>query len=393
VNEVLTQEAERLLKEIAVIQKRFEDEAHKTGSKFNIFEITGSGRKEVPMCRVLAELFDPKGRHGKGSLYLKLLWETVSPKLPDALKNLDLDTARVSTEYPTDAMRRIDITIEAGRVFVPIEVKIGAGDQQDQIRDYFDFARKHKNGGAPVPVLYLTLDGHLPTSAHSPDEYRTLSFNDDIIPWLEECLVQRETENTHGVRETLKQLVGAVKQLCDNSEDTKMTNEIFEMVAQSANSVKAALAMSEAAGLFKRKALEAFKCPVTELVKKSFPTAEYADEKAGGWYSLCVPIRKDEYLLYVNYDWKAMTVQSSGGERDSETEKKLSQKMMELTGCGGSDGNGSIVWASNDKKFCYPTLVSVDESLYFYELYKLYKERPQEAADEIKRITHALEKV
>jgi hypothetical protein len=222
-------------------------------------------------------------------------------------------------------------------------------------------------------------------------EYRALSFNGDIIPWLEKCLEQRETENTPRVRETLKQLVGAVKQLCDNSEDAKMTNEIFELVAKSEDSVKAALAIGEVAGLFPQKALEAFKGPVTELVKKSFPNAGYEEED--GWNSLGIPIRNEEYLLYVNYDWKAMTVQPGEGERDRATEKKLSQEMATLTGCGGSDWKGKIVWAANDKKFCYPTLGSVDESLYFYELYKLYKERPQEAADEIARIAHALEKV
>ncbi|GHU99846.1 hypothetical protein FACS189483_09530 [Spirochaetia bacterium] len=393
-SEVSTQEAERLLEEIAAIQKRFADEACKTGSKFNIFEITGSGHKEVQMCRILAELLDPKGRHGKGSLYLKLFWETVSHKLPDVPKNLDFDTALVSTEYSIDAMRRIDITIKVGKVFVPIEVKIWAGDQPNQIHDYFVFSRDNKNGGASIPVLYLTLDGHRPTpmSARNANEYITLSFNDDIIPWLEKCVEQRETENTTRVCETLKQLIGAVKQLCDNSEDTKMTNDIFELVAKSGDSVKAALAMGEAAGLFGQKALEAFKGQITGLVQKSFPDAEY--EKENDWRSLCIPIRKAEYLLYVNYDWKAMTVQPDEKiKRDSALEKNLSQKMMALTGDGGDDWKGKIVWAAKDKKFCYPTLGSVDESLYFYELWKVYTEHSQEVADRIISIARELESV
>jgi hypothetical protein len=88
-----------------------------------------------------------------------------------------------------------------------------------------------------------------------------------------------------------------------------------------------------------------------------------------------------------------MMVHPSESKRDSATEKKLSQKMMSLTGDGGTDWNGTIVWAANDKKFCYPTLVSVDESLYFYELYKLYTERPQEVADKIIGIARELESV
>jgi hypothetical protein len=170
-----------------------------------------------------------------------------------------------------------------------------------------------------------------------------------------------------------------------------MTNEIFELVARSEDSVKAALAMGEVAELFEQKALEVFKGQITGLVQKSFPDAEYADE--GDWRSLGIPIRKAEYLLYVNYDWKAMMVQQDVSKRDSATEKKLSEKMAALTGDAGDDWEGTIVWAATPKKFRYPTLVSVDESLYFYELYKLYKERPQEVADEIVRIAKVLEKV
>jgi hypothetical protein len=65
------------------------------------------------------------------------------------------------TECVTNENRRIDIVLEDGTIFVPIEVKIWAGDQPKQIHDYFEFART-KNSGNHVPVLYLTLDGHEP---------------------------------------------------------------------------------------------------------------------------------------------------------------------------------------------------------------------------------------
>jgi hypothetical protein len=55
----------------------------------------------------------------------------------------DIQSAQVHREYFADR-RLIDIVIEIGNRFIPIEVKIYAGDQWGQCYDYWRFAQKKR---------------------------------------------------------------------------------------------------------------------------------------------------------------------------------------------------------------------------------------------------------
>jgi len=126
----------QLLTDVAEEIKRFEAKWRETGEKYNLFKIADIEDDEVIMCRVLADLLDPHGKHCQDSHYLDLFWKAISLKLPEGLELRIKDTRvkteygiKVTTEYGIDKNRRIDITLDDGRILVPIEVKIGAGDQ------------------------------------------------------------------------------------------------------------------------------------------------------------------------------------------------------------------------------------------------------------------------
>ena len=384
--QTLETNAAQLLNGVTDIIKRYEEEWQKTGEKYNLFKVARIAHKEVIICRVLADLMNPQGKHGQGSRYLKLFWKAI--KLPGSIA-LNPDHTRVTTEHSTDKNRRIDIVLEDGKIFVPIEVKIRAGDQPNQIADYFECAQP-KNGGVEVPVLYLTLDGHEPADAEKvKGKYVKLSFKDNVLPWLEACARENTPETTIPVRENLRQLIAAVKSLCGQMEDAEMEDAIFKLITKNDDSVQAALAICGAAGLFDQKVKEQFKGPITTLVKKVFPDAEYEPEGTDNWYSIDIPIKQGKYNLWVNYDWKGLLV----GERsaDVKTDKALAEKMSELTGDSGTSW-GKFIWA-NKEGMMYHSLSSADEKLYLYELYKLYSEKPQEVADKIISIAKALEAV
>jgi hypothetical protein len=377
-----------LLNSITDVIKRYEAQWQKTGEKYNLFRVADIAHKEVIMCRVLADLLDPRGKHCQGSRCLGLFWETVSPKLPGL--ELRIEDTKVTAEYVIDENRRIDITLEDGKIFVPIEVKIWAGDQPKQVADYYEFAKKKNN--VNVPVLYLTVDGHEPSdfskAGVGKDGYVPLSFKNDILAWLE-ASAGNTPETMVPVRENLRQLIAAVKSLCGKSEDAEMENEIFKLVAQSEDSVKAALAISEAVSLLDQNVREEFKDTITGLVKKSFPDAEYEPEGTDNWYSIDIPIKQGKYNLWVNYDWKAMMVGNRSG--DAKTEKALAEKMSEITRDRGTS-YGNCIWAAKGT-VAYPALSTADERLYLYQLYKLYTEKTQEVADKIVSIVRALESV
>jgi hypothetical protein len=388
--QTLESNAARLLDGVTDIIKRYEEDWQKTGEKYNIFKVAGIAHKEVIMCRVLADLLNPQGKHGQGSRYLRLFWETIAPKLPEKFP-LDVEHTKVTAEYIIDENRRIDITLEDGKVFVPIEVKIWAPDLSRQAADYFDFA-KTKNE-CHVPVLYLTVDGHEPSAVSKADmgkdDYVSLSFKQDILAWLEACAKENATEAVIPLRENLKQLIAAVKSLCGKSEDAEMENEIFKLVTKDDDTVRAALAISGATD-FGDKAREAFKEAVLPLVKKACPNAVYTP--AEGWFMIQVEIMGGNYVLDVDYDWKSFGIEVcvDEKERNRQVEKRMAEEMAKYINQTSTPGDAVFAIYGTSR---YPSLESVDEKLYFYRLCKVYIEHPQEVADRIISIANTLESV
>jgi hypothetical protein len=396
-DQALETKAGQLLNGVTGIIRRYEETWQRTGEKYNLFKVADIAHKEVIMCRVLADLLDPKGAHCRGSQYLKLFWETIAAKLPGR-PALDIEHTKVTTEYGIGENRRIDITLEDGNVFVPIEVKIWAGDQSKQLADYFAFA-KTKNRKTHVPVLYLTLDGHEPSESSKAGlgkgDYAPLSFKNDILAWLEACERSNTPETTNPVRENLRQLIAAVKSLCGKSEDAEMEDEIFKRITESEDSVRAAAAISKAQDNLDGKVLELFKGPILELFRDKLD-AEYDSEyESEHWYPIYFEVKKGEYLLYINYDWSKAWLYTENRDNVSSKEgKALCEALVRLLGPnkGSSD---DTVWQTEKAAYPDPAFAAVraDRLVYLYHLYKLYTEKPQEAADRIVSIARALEAV
>jgi hypothetical protein len=381
--------AARLLNGVTNIIKCYEAQWQKTGEKYNIFKIADIARKEVIMCRVLADLMNPRGKHGQGSRYLGLFRETIASKLPGR-PVLDLEHTRVTTEYVIDENRRIDIVLEDGNVFVPVEVKIGAGDQLNQLADYFTFART-KNRNNHIPVLYLTVDGHEPPDFSKDgigkDGYVPLSFKNDVLVWLEACARENTPETTIPVRENLRQLIAAVKSLCGRSEDAEMDKAIADLITQSEDTFRAAVAISGTLQEFDNGSKELFKGSILDMVKKELPQAwEYLDE---GWHGIGIPLLRGQYALFFNYDWKSIEI-GRDDKADPATEEKLSAKMSGITRYD-NERVPNIVWATSRAR--YPGMENVNKSSYVYELYRQYTKNPDGVARQIVSIARALEAV
>lgn len=51
--------------------------ACRQNTSYNLFSVLGIETKEVLICRVLADLLNPRGQHGMGSVYLELFLKEV----------------------------------------------------------------------------------------------------------------------------------------------------------------------------------------------------------------------------------------------------------------------------------------------------------------------------
>lgn len=65
---------------------------------FNVFEVLSVQYTEVIMCRMLKELLDPNGKHGKGNKFLKLFFKVINESSGEIVSDEDLDKSYKSNE-------------------------------------------------------------------------------------------------------------------------------------------------------------------------------------------------------------------------------------------------------------------------------------------------------
>ena len=229
-------DVQELLSKISLTLKKFDTVYEYTGKKFNVFDILGIGEKEVIICRFMRELLSPFGTHYRGAIFLKPFVKNVL-KLDD-IPNSELENAEVLCEFVTSQHRRIDIVIKTEKYFIPIEVKIYAGDQNAQIKDY---AYEGKTSGKNyLGIYYLTRNGEEPSEKSlCGEKVNCISFKEDITEWLEYCLKLPEVVETAPMRENLLQFTATIKKFTNQTEDD-IKMEIIDRIKSSPQNLRAA---------------------------------------------------------------------------------------------------------------------------------------------------------
>lgn len=207
-------------------QRHIEALAKATGEHFNIFQILRVGHLEVTThSPILAELLNPKGRHGQGDTFLRLFINQLD------IKDFDPASARVELEYDIGTVTeksggRIDIVILDGKSHtIFIENKIYAGDQEKQLQRY-------RERNAQAHLFYLTLQGDLPAgfTEESFDNIRAIriSYAGDICDWLAAC--KKEAASLPQVRETIAQYLHLIRELTGQSLTQFMNKELINKI-------------------------------------------------------------------------------------------------------------------------------------------------------------------
>lgn len=193
-----------LLEEIKKINKKNQEQYQKNRkeSSFNIFQIERIDRKEVKMCRFLGAILDPDAGHGRGNEFLISFVKDVLNYNDFEEKISQNVECSVVCEELIDESRRIDLVIKGRGIYIPIEAKIGAGDEYRQCTDYLTYA---KNKIPNAKLFYLTTNGRRP-SEKSVDGLDKDQKNNDIIPiswqdisnwcekWQKNLLAERECD-------------------------------------------------------------------------------------------------------------------------------------------------------------------------------------------------------
>lgn len=233
----------------------------KTFGQYNLFDVLDIGSNEVLICRFLADLLDPNGKHGCGILFLKAFLEKLSIVIDNVDKAI-LENTRVETEYSIKADRRIDIVIYNKSFFIPIEVKIYAEEQKNQCYDYYrDICDRHGD----CKLIYLTRYGTFPSEYSTAgnqeviEHIRCISFAADIRSILENCL--ESINNT-----TIKTAVEGFLDMIKNHSDPlwKDIKDMFDKMYEDKEMFRAAVEFEKHLDSLKKRKIQI----ITDLMIK-----------------------------------------------------------------------------------------------------------------------------
>ena len=254
---------------------RVEAIAKATGDNFNIFNILGIDHYEVKThSPILGELLNPEGRHGQGSLFLRLFLKCLK------IDNFDADSAEVRQEYPISPGAdgpggRIDILLRDGdRRAIIIENKIHAGDGLNQLACY----RAHF---PDAELFYLTLDGRKPSehSGGAKASVKCISYATDILEWLGDC--HRAAVRLPAVREIIHQYIRLIEELT-NRGNRNMNGDLVKEITGSQQNLAAFFAVKDEAQDVYGELIARAELQLKQLATKHGLQAEAGLGEAGG---------------------------------------------------------------------------------------------------------------
>ena len=128
---------------------------------------------------------------------------------------------------------RIDVLIKFTNpnYLIVIENKIDAGDQEKQLKRYYNYAKKKD-----YTIFYLTKYGHEPsiwsTGKNLKEHYWTnISYKKDIKQWLEKCICN--SSDNYTVQETIKQYIGLIDIITDQEINMKENMDLLKKIYSS----------------------------------------------------------------------------------------------------------------------------------------------------------------
>ena len=233
---------EKLLQEA---YEKSKDYLYEDSLRFNLLSIIEKDRDEAHVhskviYNLLSQDWGKKDKETFLTLFLKEIgiedeniydknWEVTREKA------FDLDTIK----------GRLDFEIKSKDCIYIIEMKIDAGDQPEQLIRYQEFAKEqHKK----YKIFYLTLDGHNASKKSIGEEenleenekveYINISFQGEILNWLENCL--KLVEGKENKSACISQYIASINKIL-GEKDTKIKDNILK----STEDIKTAITIYE----------------------------------------------------------------------------------------------------------------------------------------------------
>lgn len=243
---------------IETIKKHRQDNA----SYFNVFSALGVVRKEVIQSRFLAYLLSPKKHHSQGAKFL----EAFLLKLNIRMNNMD--RARVVAERSGTEHGRMDIVIDCKPWLIVIEIKIDAGEGDEQLFRYRQWLTRQTGYDEDKKRLtFLTPTGHESITG-TAGAYQALSYSDVADAFSP--LLEKQAALSPSVREVLQQYI-SICRLIGEENMTAQDKELQALITNPEN-LRAALEMEQQTALARKQIAKIFTSNVTTALQTRIAT-------------------------------------------------------------------------------------------------------------------------
>ena len=207
---------QRLAEGLKPLQAAAAERARQEAPAFNVFRILRLERREVTThTPFLANLLDPAGSHAQGDLFLRLFWERLELRAKNE-RSVQVPALIPGSRWSVHRERfmllgnfDIHLLCTAMKCQMVIENKIGAGDERDQLRRYWDEMERELSRFPHRLLVYLT------PRTRDPQNYTgklppfvNLTYKDDLAPVLTQAL---ESIVAPRLRSTLEQYLDIIE--------------------------------------------------------------------------------------------------------------------------------------------------------------------------------------
>ena len=253
---------EKLLKEA---YEKSKDYLYEDSSRYNLLSIIEKDRDEAHIhSKVIYNLLSQNWGKKDKETFLTLFLKEIGIG-EEVIYNEKWEVSREKT-FDLDTIKgRLDFEIKSKDYIYIIEMKIDAGDQPEQLIRYQEFAKKqHKK----YKIFYLTLDGHNASKKSIGEEenleenqkveYTNISFKEEILNWLENCL--KLAEGKENKLACINQYIASINKILGEKEI-----KIKDNILKSSEDIKNAITIYKKLNENLQKVLESF---FEELNKK-----------------------------------------------------------------------------------------------------------------------------
>jgi hypothetical protein len=221
---------------------------------------------EMRLSKILAWLLDPRGTHGQGGKFLRLLFDAIEVKS----ETDECNRAKIQTELSIDN-GRLDIVVNMVNFRLIIENKPWAVDQQRQIQRYFEHLEQ--NDRSDYAIIYLTPKGTTPSIISISDEERKLritnkqlhiwAYETKVIDWLTQCRIECRSDR---VSMFIDEISSYIRVAFAGIRDKTMDDHLLDEITSSADRVSAAMQVVIMGEKIKQKLLSSLRDDIASIL-------------------------------------------------------------------------------------------------------------------------------